>query len=125
MNETSLGPEGVQRAYSSHRIRSLISNGLFASSLPIQVENTGNERGVRNWLAAAGQGHQSFASKAKQSELIVCHKFRNQLGRNETIRREPSSLLEPQRDPMRLRRDHDLHMCAHNTTPQRRSRPLA
>src|SRR5258708_32236407 len=81
MNETSLGPEGVQRAYSSHRIRSLISNGLFASSLPIQVENTGNERGVRNWLAAAGQGHQSFASKAKQSELIVCQEFRNQPGR--------------------------------------------
>src|SRR5260370_617760 len=125
MNETGLGPEGVQCAYSSHRIRSLVSNGLFASSLPIQVEDTGNERGVRNRLAAAGQGHQSFASKPKQSELIVCQQFRNQLGSNETIRHEPSSLLEPQRYPMRLRCDHDLRMCAHNTTQQGRSRPRA
>src|SRR5215472_10822122 len=116
MYEASLGPEGMQSAHSSHRIRSLISDGIFASRVPIQIENAGNKRGVGNRLAATGQRHQRFASNSKQGELIVCQQFRNQVRSDETIRREPSSLLEPPRDPMRLRCDYDLRVRAHNMT---------
>src|SRR6266853_5075348 len=66
-----------------------------------------------------------YADESLPSYGIACQRLRNQLGNNETLPREPSSLLEPQRYPMRLRCDYDLRMCAHNTTEQGRSRPRA
>jgi hypothetical protein len=77
MNETSLGPERVQGIHSSHGIGSFVSDQLFTSSLPVQIENASNEGCVRDRLAVPGQPHEFFSSKAKQGELTVRKQFWN------------------------------------------------
>src|SRR5215831_12764625 len=112
----------MESIYSSHRIGCLVSDYRFASGFPVQVENTRNKRRVRNRMAVPYQRHQLFAPQVKQGgELWVLKQCRYQLRSDPTLRRQPFSLLEPQRNPVRFGCDRDLRMCTHDMAEQGRS----